>query len=108
MPKYVNSFDNRKIDILFFEKYTDLNRRKQAIQLINLFNNSSKKIEKIEYGNYTKDKMVELANNSKFIVYFSFLDIGGIDLKEIQNHGVFAFSHQKDIVIRKKNKLFYS
>ena len=37
--------------------------------------------------------MVELANNSKFIVYFSFFDTGAIDLKEIQNHGVFTFSH---------------
>ena len=45
--------------------------------------------------------MVELANNSKFIVYFSFFDTGAIDLKEIQNQGVFAFSHQKDLVIRK-------
>ena len=106
MPKYVNSFNNRKIDILLFEKYTDLNRRKQAIQLINLFNNSSKKIERIEYGNYTKDKMVELANNSKFIVYFSFFDTGAIDLKEIQNHGVFTFSHQKDLVISKKTGFY--
>ena len=77
MPKYVNSFDNRKIDILFFEKY-----------------------------NYTKDKMVELTNNSKFIVYFSFFDTGAIDLKEIHNHRVFEFSHQKDLVISKKTGFY--
>lgn len=106
MPKYVNSFDNRTIDILFFEKYPDLDRRKQAIQLLNLFNNSSKKIERIAYGNYTKDIMIELANNSKFIVYFSFFDTGAIGLKEIQNHGVFAFSHQKDLVISKKTSFY--
>jgi hypothetical protein len=43
--------------------------------------------------------MIELANNSKFIIYFSFFDTGAIGLKEIQNYGVIAFSHQKDLVI---------
>ena len=36
IPKYINSFYNRTIDIIFFEKYSDLNRRNQAQQLINL------------------------------------------------------------------------
>ena len=31
-PKFVNSFQNRSIDILFFEKFVDLNRTKQAYQ----------------------------------------------------------------------------
>ena len=43
--------------------------------------------------------MTELAYNSKYIIYFSFYDTGAIGLKEIQNYGVFAFSHQKDLVI---------
>ena len=30
IPKYINFFDNRTIDIIFFEKYADLNRRKQG------------------------------------------------------------------------------
>ena len=45
--------------------------------------------------------MKYLANNSKFIIYFSFFDTGAIGLKEIQNYGVFAFSHQKDLIIHK-------
>lgn len=73
----------------------------KSIKKINLFNNSSKKIERISYGNYIKYKMIELDNNSKFIVYFFFY-IGAIELKEIKNHGVFAFSHQKDLIISKK------
>ena len=40
-----------------------------------------------------------LANNSKFIIYFSFYDTGAIGLKEIQNYGVISFSLQKDLII---------
>ena len=43
--------------------------------------------------------MKELANNSKFIIYFSFFDTGAIGLKEIQNYGVIAFSLQKEFII---------
>ena len=106
IPKYINSFENRTIDIIFFEKYADLDRRKQAIQLLNYFHNSSKKIERIIYGYYTKEKILKIANNSKFIIYFSFYDTGAIGLKEIQNFGVFAFSHQKELIID-KNTGFY-
>ena len=47
-----------------------------------------------------------MANNSKFIVYFSFYDTGAIGLKEIQNYGVFAFSHQLDLVIDNTTSFF--
>ena len=50
--------------------------------------------------------MEKLANDSKFIIYFSFFDTGAIGLKEIQNHGVFTFSHQKDLVIDKDTSYF--
>ena len=55
------------------------------------------------YGNYTKDQMIKLTNNSKFIIYFSFFDNGAIGLKEMQNHGMFAFSHQKDLILDKSS-----
>lgn len=100
-PKYVKSFNKRKIDILFFEKYEDLGRKQQGNELIKLFKNSTKIVEKIEYGNYTKENMQKLANDSKFIIYFSFYDTGAIGLKEIQNYGVLAFTHQNDLVINK-------
>ena len=35
-PKRINSFKKRKIDILFFEKYKDLNRIKQGNKLLYL------------------------------------------------------------------------
>lgn len=34
-------------------------------------------------------------------IYFSFYDTGAIGLKEIQNYGVLAFTHQNDLVINK-------
>lgn len=105
-PKEVKPFFKRKIDILFFEKYKDLDYSQQGIQILNLFYNTSKTIERINYGNYTKEKMKYLANNSKFIIYFSFFDTGAIGLKEIQNYGVFTFSHQEDLIIHKDTGFF--
>ena len=106
IPKEVKPFHKRIIDILFFEKYADLDRRKQANQLLEYFKNTNIKIEKLVYGNYTKKQMERLANNSKFIIYFSFYDTGAIGLKEIQNYGVFAFTHQKDFVFNKDTTFF--
>ena len=105
-PKNINSFIKRKIDILFYEKYADLNRRKQGEQLLNLFKNTSKTIESVKYGSYNKQILNELANNSKFIIYFSFFDTGAIGLKEIQNYGVISFSHQKEFVINKEYSFY--
>ena len=51
--------------------------------------------------NIKKNEMDMLANNSKFIIYFSFYDTGAIGLKEIQNYGVFTFTLQKEFVIDK-------
>ena len=98
-PIKIKSFTEREIDILFFEKYADLNRRKQGRILLNLFKNTSKRIESIKYGGYNKNFLKQLANNSKFIIYFSFFDTGAIGLKEIQNFGVICFSHQKEFII---------
>lgn len=105
-PKNVKSFKDRKIDILFFEKYKDLNRTQQGYQIIKLFKNSKKKIEQIKYGYYINEQMQKLANDSKFIIYFSFFDTGAIGLKEIQNYGVYAFSHQIDLVIDKDTSFY--
>ena len=106
-PKNIKPFDNRNIDILFFEKYARLNRSKQATQLIEIFRNfSNKNIVNLIYGKYTKEKMDKLARNSKFIIYFSFYDTGAIGLKEIQNYGVFAFTHQKEFVIDKDTSFY--
>ena len=106
-PKYIKPFNNRTIDILFFEKYSRLNRSKQASQLIDIFRNvSHKNIVKLIYGKYKRKDMNILANNSKFIIYFSFYDTGAIGLKEIQNYGVFAFTHQKEFIIDKDTSFY--
>lgn len=98
-PKKVNNFVERKIDILFFEKYADFNHSHQAKKLLSLFKETKKNVVVMRYGSYNKINLKNMANNSKFIIYFSFFDTGAIGLKEIQNYGVFAFTHQKDLVI---------
>ena len=105
-PKVIKPFTKRHIDILFFEKYKDLDYSQQGNELFNLFNNTSKKIIRLKYGTYTKGKMENLANDTKFIIYFSFFDTGAIGLKEIQNYGVFSFSHQRDLAIHKDTSFY--
>ena len=104
-PKIIKPFENRTNDIILFEKFPDSNRRKEAVKLFNLFK-TKKKVTRLIYGNYTYKQMTELAYNSKYIIYFSFYDTGAIGLKEIQNYGVFAFSHQKDLVIDNKTSFY--
>ena len=105
-PNNITSFDNRHIDIILYEKYSDSIRTDQGNQLFNLFNNAHLKIKRIFYGNYTKKDALYLANDSKFIIYFSFYDTGAIALKEIQNYGVLSFSHQIDLVISNKTSYY--
>ena len=42
MPTNIKSFNKRKFDILLFEKYADMNHSLQAIEFLELFQNSSK------------------------------------------------------------------
>ena len=104
-PNIINPFEKRTNDIILFEKFPDSNRKKEAAKLFDLFN-SKKKVTRLIYGNYTYKQMTELAYNSKYIIYFSFYDTGAIGLKEIQNYGVFAFSHQKDLVIDDRTSFY--
>ena len=43
LPKDIEPFENRKIDILFFEKYSDLNRKEQGNKIMELLNKTGKK-----------------------------------------------------------------
>ena len=54
IPKFIKPFKNRKFEILFFEKYQDLNRRKQGNELLELLQKYSQNIIRIEYGFYSK------------------------------------------------------
>ena len=107
-PKVIKEFKKRKIDIIFFEKYMDLNRQKQGEELVGFLKNANKSVVKIKYGQYNKTDIIELANNSKFIIYFSFYDTGAIGLKEIQNYGVFSFTLQEDLIINNKTTFYIS
>ena len=44
-PKRINSFQNRKIHLLFFEKYSDLDHSNQGEELLSLFRQTNKTIE---------------------------------------------------------------
>ena len=105
-PEVITKFEKRKIDIIFFEKYSDLNRTQQGKDLLSILEATGKKIVKMKYKNYDRKTMKYNANNSKFIIYFSFFDTGAIGLKEIQNYGVFAFTHQKDLVIHNDTSFY--
>ena len=106
LPEKVKPFNERTIDLLFYEKFRDSNRRKQSKKLIKLFKDTGKKLIRLKYLNYTKNQMLELSNNSKFIIYFSFYDTGAIGLKEIQNFGVFSFTLQEDLAIHNDTSLY--
>ena len=99
MPKNVKSFANRTNDIIYYEKFPDVNRRKQSGELFNYFKKANLTIQLIVHGYYSRNRLMELANNTKFVIYFSFYDTGAIALKEIQNYGVFCFTHEEDFVI---------
>lgn len=105
-PIKIKSFQKRKIDIIFFEKYSDYNRRKEGEEMLNLLKNTSKKITSLKYGSFKIDTIEEIANDSKFIIYFSFYDTGAIALKEFQNYGVITFTHQQEFVIDKETSFY--
>ena len=105
-PTKVKPFNERNVDIIFYVKYLDLDRKKQGNELFELLSKTNKSIETIEYFHYTKDRLEYLANNAKFIIYFSFYDTGAIGLKEIQNHGVFSFTLQKELAINNETNFY--
>lgn len=55
---------------------------------------------------YTKERMMSVANSTRFIVYFSFYDTGAIALKEIQSFGVYSFSCQQDLVANRETGMY--
>ena len=99
LPNVIKPFQERENDIILFQKYADSDHSKQGKQLLSLLKGTNKKIKQLNYGNYTREDELLLANNSKFIIYFSFYDTGAIALKELQNYGVITFTLQKDLVI---------
>ena len=84
-----------KCDLFEREEVTE----KQGKELYQLLSNTTKVIERIQYFHFNQDRLKYLANNAKFIIYFSFYDTGAIGLKEIQNHGVISFVLQKELTI---------
>ena len=85
-PKYIKPFTKINIDILFFEKYEDFLTIVNKEKNYSIFSIILQKKTRLIYGTYSKGKMENLANDTKFIIYFSFFVKGAIGLKEIQNY----------------------
>ena len=103
LPNDIKPFQERENVIILFQKYADSDHRKQGKQLLSLLKKTNKKIKQLNYGNYKREDEFILANNSKFIIYFSFYDCGPVALKEIENYGVITFTLQKDFVINNES-----
>jgi len=106
LPNDIKPFQERENDIILFQKYADSDHSKQGIQLLSLLKKTNKKIKQINYGNYKREDEFLLANNSKFIIYFSFYDSGALALKEIQNYGIITFTLQKDFIINDESDYY--
>lgn len=101
----VKSYEERQIDFLYYEKYMDVDRKHDGLLLYNMLIQANYSVERVGYmgkaegaHGYNLSSMKKIANNSKFVIYFSFWDTGAIALKEIQNIGVYTFSVQKDLI----------
>lgn len=105
VPHKIKPFYKRKWDVILYEKYSDSDRKKDGSSLYNLLLSANLSIKRLSYRGsvegapgYNNSVLMETANDSRFIVYYSFWDTGAISLKEIQNFGVYSFSVQKDLV----------
>ena len=109
-PENVKGWNERPHDVIFFEKYADVNRSAVGNRLHKLLKDAGLDIVHMVYNSrgrlYTKEEMMEAANSTKFIIYFSFYDTGAIGLKEIQCFGVYAFSCQQDLVANRETGMY--
>lgn len=101
MPERVRKWNKREFDVILFEKYADDDHSAQGEALLQLLEKAGLSIARLSYRGkyqYTHDYMKEVANNARFIIYFSFWDTGAIGLLEIQSFGVYSFTVQADLI----------
>lgn len=103
-PQNLQTLQKRYWDIIFYEKYMDVDHAKAGKTIFHMLKEHHLKIKRISYkglvpnaSGYNASEIAFLANNSKSIFYFSFWDTGAIALKEIQNFGVYTFTVQQDL-----------
>lgn len=102
-PGVVKAWSERRFDVIFFEKYADEDHSRQGAELYEHLIKAGLTVTRMGYKGayeYTQEHMKEVANDSRFIVYFSFWDTGAIGLLEIQNFGVYSFTAQDDLIDR--------
>lgn len=104
-PPEIKPFNQRRYDIILYEKYADLNRELDGQTLYKLILKANFTVLRLSYNGgvknasgYNYSSLIQIAKNTKFIIYFSFWDTGAISLKEIQNFGVYSFSVQQDLI----------
>lgn len=94
---HINSYFERYIDFLLYIKYADLNKKLDEKVLIKYLKKIYK-IKVIKYGNHTKQSLLNLANKSKYVIYYSFYDTGALSLIEMKIMGVWPISHQEEFI----------
>lgn len=93
----IKSYNDRSIDFLIYIKYSDINKDTEEKKLIDQIKSRySSKV--VRYGNHTKNELLTLANNSKFIIYYSFYDTGALSLLEMKLMGGWPISHQPEFI----------
>lgn len=93
----VAEWNDRKIDILIYSKFADLNKEKELQQLLSILK-MNYTIINIHYGNHTKSSLVHFANKSKILIYYSFYDCWPSSLMEMQNMGIFPVVQQYEFI----------
>lgn len=93
----ITEWNNRKIDILIFIKFADINRKDSAYELIKDLKRSYT-IYILEYGNYNKNELIRAALNSKILIYYSFYDCWPSALMEMENLGIYPIVQQCEFI----------
>lgn len=93
----IKNYNERIIDFLIYTKFSDENRKLEEKILISYLKKNYT-IEVVKYGNHTKESLLNLSNNSKYVIYFSFYDTGALSLLEMRLMGVWPISHQIELI----------
>lgn len=93
----VQSWKERKIDILLYAKFADMNKENELQHLFKSLD-SKYNIVLIRYGNHSKQSLLDYASNSKILIYYSFFDCWPSSLMEMQNIGIYPIVQQCEFI----------
>lgn len=104
-PTTIKPWKDREIDVILFEKYADIDRKQQGLQIYEMLKAANLKVVRVGVNQdrntspeSIRQSHYDAASNAKFIIYFSFWDTSALRFHEMQNHGVYSFTVQDDLV----------